>query len=196
MWNNVLLLQEESLEVSEVAGHGDALLRTLHEGLQTFGYLDIDTKDVVDLLLELCWMGGLTEDAHLSGLQLLLECTVAAGTVWVEDVARLFIALAHSLTYLLVAVGSTADERGDALVGLFWRKLTVLAVEVDDASEVRWIAHVHRVGQRLYGRLRFVTTGLQVVIEHVVGVVGSDESLDGQAHLVTEEGGTDVAEVA
>ena len=75
-------------------------------------------------------------------------------------------------------------------------QLSVLAVEVQDACEVRRVAHVHGVGQRLYGGTRLVLARLQVFIEDVVGIVGSNESLDGQSHLVSEQCRADVAEVS
>ena len=37
---------------------------------------------------------------------------------------------------------------------------------------------------------------LQVVVEDVIGVVGSDKPFHGQAHLMTEKGSADVAEVS
>ncbi len=40
----LVLLHEVSLEVLEVFRHGDALLLTLHEGLQTGGNLDVGAE--------------------------------------------------------------------------------------------------------------------------------------------------------
>ena len=76
------------------------------------------------------------------------------------------------------------------------RQLIVLGVQVDDACEVRGITYVHSVGQRLYRSLGLVLACLQVFIEDVVGVVGSNEALDGQSHSVAEQCRADVAEIA
>ena len=191
-----LLAHEELFEVGKAAGHGDALLGAFHEGLQAGGDGHVDAQDGVDLLLELGGVGGLAEDAGLAGLQLLFQGAIAAGTVGIENVARLGIAAAHGLDDLLVAIGGSADETGDALVGLGGGDTAVLAVEINDAGKVGWIAHVHGVGQRLLGGLGGVVAGLQVVVEDVVGIVGCDEALHGQSHGVAEEGGADIAEVA
>ena len=184
----LLLLHEVGLEVLEVLRHGDALLLALHEGLQASGYLDVGREDGVDLLLELGRMGGLAEDTDFARLQSVFQGLIATGSVGVEDIARLLIAAAHGGGNLLVAVGGTADERADLLV--------TLAVEVVDAGEVRGVADIHGICQGLNRGARVVLAGLQILVEHVVGIVGSDEALDGQAHLVADEGSTDVAEVA
>ena len=81
-------------------------------------------------------MGCLTEDTHFAFFKLLLKSAVATSTVRVEDIACLFVALAHRLLDLLVAIGRATNKRGDALVCLFWRQLAILAVEIDDACEV------------------------------------------------------------
>jgi len=69
-------------------------------------------------------------------------------------------------------------------------------IKVEDACEVGGVADVHGIGDGLYGRAWTVVAALQVLVEDAVGVVGSDEALDGQAHDMPEEGGAEVAEIA
>ena len=183
-----LLLHQVLFEVLEVLRHLDVLLLATHKGLQTLGNLDVGTQNLVNLLLELSGMGRLAEDTDFARTQTVLQSLIAAGSVGVEHVARLLIAAAHGVGNLLVAIGGTADETADALVRL--------AIEVVDACEVRRVTHIHRVSQRLNGRTRIVLASLQVLVEYVVGIVGSDETADGQSHLVTEQSSTNVAEVA
>ena len=133
-------------------------------------------------------MGRLTEDTNLAFLKTFDERLITTGTMRIEDILRIGIALAHGLTDLFVAVGGATDERGDALVAL--------AIEVVDACEIRGIAYVHRISERLLRGLRFVLACLEILEEDIVGIVGSDESLDGQSHGVAEEGCTDITEVA
>ena len=129
------------------------MLLALHEGLQTLGNGDVCTQNLIDLLLELGGMGGLAEYADLTGLEVLLQGTIAAGTVRVEDVARISIALAHGLCYLLVAIGSTADERRDTLVRLLCRQFAVLGIKVEDTGKVRRVTNIHLLAamKRLMG---------------------------------------------
>ncbi len=104
------MLHQVGLEVSEVLRHRNALLLTFHEGLQAFGNLDVDTQNLVNLLLELGRVSRLAEDADLARFQSVLESLVAACSVWIEDVPRLLIALAHGLADLLVTISGTTDE--------------------------------------------------------------------------------------
>ena len=129
------------LEICEVLRHGNTLFLSLHEGSEAIGDLDVDAEDLVHLLLELGRMGRLAEDTNLAFLKTFDERLITTGTMRIEDILRIGIALAHGLTDLVVAVGGATDERGDAFVAL--------AIEVVDAGEVRGIAYVHRIGERL-----------------------------------------------
>ena len=133
-------------------------------------------------------MGRLAKHAHFAVVEQVLQRLIAACSVRVERVARLIIALLHGGPDLLVLVGGTADILGDGLV--------VAVMKVVDARKVRRVAHVHCVGQRLNACLRLVFTGLKVVVEDVVGIVGGNEALHGKPHLAAEEGRADVAEIA
>ena len=115
----MLLIHQVLLEIVKFFRHRRALLLALHEGSEAGWDIDVDAEDVVDLLLELGGMGRLAEDTHFAWLEAVGEGLIAAGSVRIEDVARLFVALAHGLADLIVAIGGTADEAGDALVGCF-----------------------------------------------------------------------------
>ena len=54
-------------------------------------------------------MGRLTEDTILALLKSLDEGLVTTGTMRIEDILRVLIALAHGLTDLVVAVGGATD---------------------------------------------------------------------------------------
>ena len=141
------MIHQIFLEIIEVLGHRDTLFLTLHKGNETVWNLNIDTEDIIDLLLELRRMGGFAEHSHFARLQLLFERAISACAVRVERVTSLGKALAHGFADLLVVVGGSADERRDALVGLFRRQLLMLRIEVDDAGKVAWVAHIHSVGK-------------------------------------------------
>ena len=61
---------------------------------------------------------------------------------------------------------------------LLCRQLSILGIEVEDAGEVRGVANVHGISQRLYAGLGMVLSRLQILVENVVGIVGSNETLD------------------
>ena len=54
----------------------------------------------------------------------------------VKHIACFAKALAHGFANLVVAVGSTADQAGNALVGSRLVELAVFAIEIDDAGKV------------------------------------------------------------
>ena len=81
-------------------------------------------------------------------------------------------------------------------MGFGLRELLVFRIEVDDAGKVAGIADIHRVGKCLLRCLWRILPREQILIEDVVGVVGCNESLHGQSHLVSEQRGTDVSEIA
>ena len=106
----------------------------------------------------------------------------------IQDITRSFVALAHGFANLLVAIGSTANQRANLLV--------TLIVQVVDTGKVRRIAYVHRISQSLLRWFRLVFASLQILVEDIVGIVGCDESLDGQSHLMAEQRCTDISEVS
>ena len=113
-----LLFQQVLLEVLEVLAHCHALLLTFHEGSKAVGNLDVGAQDAVDFLFELRRVSRLAEDTHLTRTQVVFQGLVAACSVGVEDISSLLVALTHGVGNLFVAIGSTADERRDALVRL------------------------------------------------------------------------------
>ena len=192
----LLSVHEILLKVGEVFRHCDTLFLALHECSEALGTLNVDAENLVNLLLELGRMGCFTEDTDLTILESVNKCLIAAGTMRIKNVARLLIALAHRGTNLFVAIGGTVDQIGDAMMGGHIRQLAVLAVEIEDTGEVGWIAYVHGIGKGLDRGLGTVLACLQIVVEHIIGIVGSNEAFDGQSHLMAEERSTDVAEVA
>ena len=106
----------------------------------------------------------------------------------VKYILGVIVALLHGLCYLIVLVGGTADIGCDGIM--------IALVEIIDAGEIAWVAYVHCVGNGCLAWLRFVLTCLQVVVENIVGIVGCDEAVDRQAHLVTEQTGCDITEVS
>ena len=132
-------------------------------------------------------MSRLTKHADLIILQSLLQGTIATCAMGVEDIACFRITLTHGLTDLFVTIRGTADKTADSLMAL--------AIEVVDTCEVGGITHIHRIGKSLHGSFRLVLPCLQVFIEDVVGIIGSNEPHDRQSHLVSEQGRADIAEV-
>ena len=135
------------LEVCKLLAHPDALLLAFHECFQSGGNLDVCAQNVVHLLLELGRVSRLAEHANLSWLQSVLQSLIATCSVWIEHIARLLVALLHGLANLFILVGSSANQVGDSMVCSLRSQLSVLAVEVQDACEVRRVAHIHCVGQ-------------------------------------------------
>ena len=106
----------------------------------------------------------------------------------VAHIARLGLHLLDGLGYLLIGVSCTADVGTNGLVAL--------AIKVIHTSKVARVAYVHGVGDGLHRWLRLILACLQILEEDVVGIVGSDEALDGQPHLLAKECRTDIAKVA
>ena len=133
-------------------------------------------------------MCGFAEETGLAFTKAVLEGTVAAGAVRVQEVAGFGQALPDG-----VHDGAVAHDRaGDVLADV----RPPVAVQVQDAGEVAGIAHVHCIRERADAGHRHIGARLQIVEEHVVAVVRGDEAGDGKAHAVRDERGAQVAEVA
>jgi len=179
---------QQLLEVAELLGHADALLLAFHEGGEAFGDVDLYVDGRLYCFLELCGMCCLAEYADLVVRQQVFKSLVSAGSVRVEDVVVGFVAMAHGVANLLVCVGGATHQAAYLLpVGM---------EEVGDAGEVARVAHVHGVGYGLDAWARGVIACLQVLAYYVVGVVGGNESLNGEPHLACEDGCRDVSEIA
>ena len=175
------------LEVGKVLRHRDRLLLALHEGTQALGDADFPADDALDGVAELCRMGGLKEHAVLALAEVLLQGAVGTGAVGVKQVTRCIVGFLHRPGYLFVSVPRAGDV-GSHL-------LHPVVIQLADAGEVARVAHVHGVGDGRDGGTRLVVTRLQVTVEDVVAVVGGDEALDGQPHLLGKQSGGDVAEI-
>ena len=91
-------------------------------------------------------MSSLAEHTDLSWLQTVDKCLITRSTVRIEDIPRFLIALTHDLTDLSIAIRSTADEVGDAVMRSLGSQLVILTIKIDDSGEVRGIAHIHCIG--------------------------------------------------
>ena len=65
---SLLLIHQILLEVCKVLCHWDTLLLALHEGTESGRDVDVDTENIVHLLLELRRMSSLAEDTHFARL--------------------------------------------------------------------------------------------------------------------------------
>lgn len=133
-----LSAEEELFEVGEGGGELHALLCAFDEGFELLGNLDGVAYDVVHGVLELGGVGCLEEYAHFVRLGEVAEGLVAAGAVGVEEVAVLAMHALDGVGNLVVGVVDSGDVGDDCLV--------VGAVEVENAGEIRGVAHVHSVG--------------------------------------------------
>ena len=52
-------------------------------------------------------------------------------------------------------------------------------IEVDDTCEVTRVTHVHSIGDSSLAWLWVIDTRLKILIEDVVGIIGSDKSFYG-----------------
>ena len=106
----------------------------------------------------------------------------------VELIARGGKALSHGVGNLCVGVARSGDVGTNGI--------DAVVIESEDAREVAWRTHVHGVGERRNGRTRVVVASQKILVENVIGVVGSDETIDRQSHALAEETGSDVAKIA
>ena len=70
----------------------------------------------------------------------------------VKYILGFIVALLHGVCNLIILIGCTTDVSSDGIV--------VSLVEVVDTGEVRWITHIHGVGDGLLARLRIVLASL------------------------------------
>ena len=132
-------------------------------------------------------MRGFQKYSCLPILQQVFECLVAASPVRVENIPVGLVALLYRLADLSVIVCSTANILAYRFVGL--------AVQVQNAGEIAGVSHIHRVGKSRNRRARRVNSGIEVLQENIVAVVGGNESFDRQSHTFSEQTGCYVAEI-
>ena len=180
--------KQEGLEGREGGGEGDGLFVAGEEGGEAGGELEVPADGAGDGFPELGGMGGFAEEAGFAFVEAVLEGTIAAGAVRIQEVAGFGQALADCGYDRSVA----HDRAGDVLPD--FRPL--MAVQVQDAGEVTGITHVHRVREGADAGHRHIGARLQVVEEYVVAVVRGDEPMDGKAHPTGHERGAEVAEVS
>ena len=61
------------------------------------------------------------------------------------------------------------------------------SIEVIDTGEVAGVAYIHGIGKCLHTGLRMIFSGLEILVEDVVGIVGGDKATERQTHGVTEQ---------
>ena len=133
-------------------------------------------------------MSGLEKDTDLVGSQLLFQGLESTCSMGIERVAIGGKAVTHRFTNFSVGIGRTADVGPDAF--------PTVMIQVKNAHEVARIANIHGVGQCLFAVGGMVFARLQILIKHIVGVVGSNESFHGESHALGDETCRDVAEVS
>ena len=133
-------------------------------------------------------MSRFQEDARLTRLQALLQCTETACAMRVEQVMLICPNILHSFGYLFVRISSTAYLGRDSCMAT--------AIEVEHTGKVTRIAHIHGIGYRSDAGSRRINTRLQILIEYVVTVVGCYETLYRQSHAFTEQTGRYITEIA
>ena len=157
------------------------------EGGEAVGEGEVDAGGAGDGFPELGGMSRFAEEAGFAFVEAVLEGTVAAGAVRVQEVAGFLVALPDGGEDGAVA----HDRAGD----VFPDVQPLAAVQVQDPGEVAGIAHVHRVGEGAETQGGGVGARLQVIEKYVVPVVRRDEAVNGKAHARGHEGGAQVAEV-
>ena len=69
-------------------------------------------------------------------------------------------------------------------------------IQIKYTGKVARISHVHSVSNCCNRRTGIVFTCLQILIENIVAVVGSNETLHGQSHFLSEQSCGDISEVS
>ena len=131
--------EEEGLEGGEGGGEGDGVLRAFEEGGETGGEGNVGAGGAGDGFLEFGGVGRFAEEAGFAFVEAVLEGTVAAGAVGVQEVACILVALPDG--------GEDGSVTHDRAGDVFPDFQPIMVVQVQDAGKVAGIAHVHRVGQ-------------------------------------------------
>ena len=96
----------------------------------------------------------------------------------IEQVTGFPIYLTHRFTNLFIRISRTRDIR-------CYGSMTV-TVQCQYTGKITWISHIHCIGNSSYGRTRIVFSGLQVLVENIIPVIGCNKTLDRQAHAFTK----------
>ena len=117
-----------------------------------------------------------------------MQSAITAGSMRIEQVMMFLPGFFHSFANLLVGICSSRNLSGNVSMRT--------AIQVKHTSKVARITHVHSVGNGCNGWAGIIFTCLQVLIEYIVAIVGSNKTFDRQAHLFAEQSGCDVSEVS
>ena len=71
----------------------------------------------------------------------------------------------------------------------------IVVIQCQYTSKITGIAHIHRIGNGSDGRTGIILSGLQVLIEYVIAVVGRYKTLHRQTHALAEQTGRYIAKV-
>ena len=69
------------------------------------------------------------------------------------------------------------------------------SIKIEHTRKVARIAHIHSIGNGSYRRTWSINSGLQILIEDIVTVIGSNETLHRQSHTFTKQSGSDISKV-
>lgn len=153
---------------------------------------------------ELRWMRGAEDDGRAVGVNV----GKAAGGVRVHDVAEAGVHVVNDLADFLIVGASGAEHlgveilRGPFALGLqrlhnaaHGSRIAFFQI-IQEALEIGRSLNVHRRREAGVDGAAFVMAGGEEAVEDVVLVRGDAEATDGQAHLLHEPTGKDVAKIA
>ena len=132
-------------------------------------------------------MSRFKENTGLSRLQTFRKGTITASSVRVEQIACFPIGFLHCFTNLFICIGRTRDFHCNGSM--------IVVIQCQYTSKITGIAHIHRIGNGSDGRTGIILSGLQVLIEYVIAVVGRYKTLHRQTHALAEQTGRYIAKV-
>ena len=132
-------------------------------------------------------MSGFEEYSHLVRTEPFAKRTVSTSAVRVKKIVVIGIGSCQRFSDLLVVIAITSNVVADSCMRM--------SVEVENASKIARIADVHSVSNSFHLRLWLVSACPAVVEEHVVSIICRNEAFHGQSHSLTDESGSDIAEI-
>ena len=68
-------------------------------------------------------------------------------------------------------------------------------IKIVDTGKIARVAYIHGIGYGLAAGFWLILTCLEITVEDVVGIISGYETLDWQAHAMTEKGCRNVSEI-
>ena len=155
------------------------MLCAFHESSKFSRNLNFLANNLLHSGKELGRMSSFEENTHFAFLQTLAKRTITHCTMRVAKIACFLVGSTDALSNLLVGIGASTDIGTNGSV--------VFLIQVVNTSEVRRVAHVHRICNGLNGRTRIVFACLQIIVEDVVGIVCGNETLHRKSHTLAKE---------